>query len=302
VTSSAVPVQVITLPPETLQPTASPRSAFRITPGEVPPQWSFLTDRSSAPLAKEGRTIGDYYPGNLLERPLNAEDLEYRGDLDIAPGAELALLEPWIYVTLRLAKPPAPNQSAKYGVEFDLDFDGRGDYLLWSDAPQSTEWSREGIEIFTDVNKDVGGSDPMQHDESPGDGYETLVLGGGTGIDPDTAWMRKAGDEDTFIIQYALKHTLFSMRRWFAWGVLADGGLQDPSRMDYNDQFTPEEAGSPVITDKLYPLGVFDLFDNSCRSLIGSPPRSGVPGLCPLVRPTSTEEPTEIPATPEPTP
>ena len=122
------------------------------------------------------------------------------------------------------------------------------------------------------------------------------------GIDPDTAWMRRAEDADTFIIHYALKHTLFSMRRWFAWGVLADGGLQDPSRMDYNDQFTPEEAGSPVITDKLYPLGDFDLFDHTCRSLIGSPPYSGVPGLCPLVRPTSTEEHTEIPATPVPTP
>jgi hypothetical protein len=286
------PAVVTPRPTASRQLTETPTPAYRITPGAPPPHLSFLTDRSSAPLASEGRAIGDYFAGNLFERPFTADDLEYRGYIDIAPGAELSLEPPWVYFTIYLEEVPPDRPDVVYAIEFDMEFDGRGDYLLLTTSPVPAEWSRDGVEMYIDTNDDVGGEVPMSHDLKPGNGYETRIFGENVGADPDAAWARLILSDESPGVQFALKGSILGSWRNFAWNAWADEGVKDPAMMDYNDHYSPEQAGSPVITDPNYPIGKLALIDNTCRSIVSYIPSGSVPGLCPLARPTATLGPT----------
>ena len=281
----------------TLTPSPTPRTAFRITPAEPLGDASFMTDRSSAALAEEKRTIGDYFEGNLFERPMAKNSLRYRPHLDIYPGAELSLDPPWIYFTIHLVNSPYSWIESHYGIEIDQDFDGRGDLLIVSSFPESLEWTRENVYIYVDSNDDVGGSDPMQSDEEPGDGYDTLIFGEVTGLDPDIAWLRRHPRDETSL-QFAIKQSLLDRGWHFAWGAWAIGGELHPDQFDFNDIYTLEEAGSPLGHSKYYPPLAFVEIDNTCRSIAGAAPSGPIPGLCPMARPTAlpTPVPTNTPA------
>ena len=71
----------------------------------------------------------------------------------------------------------------QYGVELDLDRDGRGEWLIRVAAPGSTDWSRQGVQAWTETNGDVGGVAIMTADSKPrgGDGYDELVFDEGKG-------------------------------------------------------------------------------------------------------------------------
>ena len=300
-----VPLQSTTTPPivaagPSLTPSPSPTSlsASRITPGEPFGPASFMTDPSSAALADEKRTIGDNFIGNLYERPLSAGSLAYKPYIDINPGAELSLDPPWIYFTINLVKAPYSWQDAHYGVEIDQDFDGRGDLLITSTFPPSTSWSREGVYIYTDTNDDVGGEVPIQSDDRPGNGYETMIFGEITGLDPDTAWVRRHPREESSL-QFAVMASLLTRGWHFSWGAWVVGGPLHPENFDYNDLYTIDEAGSPLGYSYYYPpLGLVEI-DNTCRSIAGGAPSGTIPGLCPMARPTSIATPLPS-ATPAP--
>ncbi len=295
---TATPPIIAADPSLTPSPSPTPLSAFRLTPREPFGPASFMTDPSSAALADEKRTIGDYFEGNLFERPHSSRALTYKPYVDINPGAEISLDPPWIYFTIDLVGAPYSWQEVYYGVEIDQNFDGRGDLLIASAFPSSTIWSREGVDIYTDTNGDVGGEVPILSDDRPGDGYDTLIFGEVTGLDPDTAWVRQRPGENSSL-QFAVKQSLLNRGWHFAWGAWAIGGPLHPEYFDYNDLYTIEEAGSPLGYSRHYPtLGLVEI-DNTCRSIAGGAPSGAIPGLCPMARPTAIATPLPS-ATPAP--
>ncbi|MEJ2563055.1 MAG: hypothetical protein P8Z42_10220 [Anaerolineales bacterium] len=181
-------LEVVT-PQATFTPTSTPtidivHIDFPSQPGAYT---SKLSDRSTAPLAEKQRSIGDSFDRNIFERPFDAQNMEYQPWIDIAPGAELSLDPPWVYVSIYLEGAPPSDAQAVYAVELDLNVDGRGDWLITASTPLSEEWSTKGVRAYIDSNGDVGGETPAQAEDPPyqGDGYETLLFDEGSGIDPD---------------------------------------------------------------------------------------------------------------------
>jgi hypothetical protein len=276
----------------TLEQTLTPTSLHWFKPEEPPPHTSSMSDRSSALLADQNRTIGDHFYYNLYERPLTAGDMEYTAYLDIAPGAELSLAPPWIYVSISLVEKPPVNADATYAVELDLNVDGRGDWLITAASPPSSAWTTDGVRAYLDTNGDVGGKTPFLADPQPptGDGFDTLIFDQGAGSNQDTAWVRISPDEDP-AVQFAIRHELIGQDKTFIWGVWAEGDVANPAWFDYNDHFTISQAGSPYINSRHYPLEGLSLVDNTCHWIQGIAPRKGMPGLCGYIPPVTSVAP-----------
>jgi hypothetical protein len=283
-----------TVPPSTdaaVAPTETPliptptvtHVTFPANPGGVT---SFMTDRSSAALAGERRSIADNFDVNLLERPFTSQVMDYRGYLDLNRG-ELSIGAPWIYVTLFLEQAPPPGTLAFYGVEVDIDVDGRGDYLITGAAPASTDWTTNGVRVLRDTNNDVGGARPMSADPpAGGTGYDELIFDQGQGPDPDAAWIRLAPASSSQV-QIAFKYSVIGSPDEWTWGIWADEGVNKPEWFDYNDHFTAADAGSPTSGSSLYPIKALAAVDNSCRWAVGFTPDGDEPGIC-YIPPTPT--------------
>ena len=69
----------------------------------------------------------------------------------------------YIYSDIFLLDNPslAPDGEYGFGIELDVNLDGRGEYLVWTKLPKSTEWSVEGVRVLKDTNKSVGAIKPM---------------------------------------------------------------------------------------------------------------------------------------------
>ncbi len=158
-TEAVAPTEVPAVPTPTVV-----HVAFPAGPGGTD---SFMTDRSSAALAGERRAIADNFDTLQIERPFTANVMDYEGYLDITRG-ELSVGSPWIYVTIFLEGTPPAGSTAVYGVEVDIDIDGRGDYLIVGVAPASTEWTTNGVRILRDTNNDVGATHPIKADPPSG--------------------------------------------------------------------------------------------------------------------------------------
>jgi len=250
---------------------------------------SYMTDRSSAALASERRAIADNLDTLQVERPFTANVMDYEGYLDITRG-ELSLGAPWIYVTIFLEGTPPAGSTAVYGVEVDLDIDGRGDYLIVGLAPSGSEWTTNGVRILRDTNNDVGAANPIKADPpSGGNGYDELVFDQGQGTDPDAAWIRLDPGSGTKV-QVAFKSAAIGSPDDWTWGVWADEGVNKPEWFDYNDHFTAAEAGSPTSGSSNYPVKAVAAVDNSCRWAVGFTPDGTEPGIC-AVPPTPTPVP-----------
>jgi len=276
------PLEIVT-PQATFTPTSTPtidivHIDFPSQPGAFT---SKLSDRSTAPLAEKQRAIGDSFNRNIFERPFDAQNMEYQPYIDIAPGAELSLDPPWVYVSIFLEDAPPSDAQAVYAVELDLNVDGRGDWLITASTPLNEEWSTKGVRAYLDSNGDVGGETPAQAEDPPylGDGYETLLFDEGSGIDPDAVFSRILSEPVT-TVQFALNHSIIANDRTFMWGVWAFGGSIQPERFEYNDTLTLEEAGSPASPDRYYPLKELSSVDSTCRWVQGIVPRKGMPSSC----------------------
>ena len=211
-------------------------------------------------------------------------------EFELSESAEISKNGPFIYVSIRLEQGPDADSEALYGVELDLDVDGRGDWLILAAAPASGDWTVEGVQACRDANEDIGASTPMRSDEPNQSltGYEDCVFNSGQGISPDEAWVRLAPN-DPNLVEIAFLHSLIDEDPQFMWGVWADAGQQAPGQFDYHDQFTLEEAGSAEASSEYYPLKELAQVDNSCRWTYGFSPSGSEPGICTL------------PATPVPT-
>jgi hypothetical protein len=244
---------------------------------------SQILDQDSSTYANSRQVAGgDNFDTGEFERPFNAGSMDqYFPDLDITQ-AGLWRSGNWIYVTISLAGTPRGSLiSGSYGVEIDVDADGRGDFLVIASQP-GLMWSVEGVSIWRDANRDVGGSLAVRADGShTGDGFEQQLFDSGKGYDTDAAWAR-VNPNDFSSIQIAFKKAVIDNDRAFLWSAWAQDKLQ-PSLFDYNDHFTLAEAGSPLPSQtNAYPLNKLAKVDNTCRWAVGFTPTGAEPGLCPL--------------------
>jgi hypothetical protein len=238
-------------------------------------------DVTSVDTAAEKRApYGDSYQINLFERPF-LQDMTYVADLDIA-SYNLGKDAKFYYVSIELVGTNPNNPlGINYAVELDTEADGFGDFVIVAHPPYSSEWTAVNVQVAQDTNHDTGGLSAEKSDAPlPGDGYDTLIFDGATGLgdDPDLAWVRvNAGDKAT--VQFAFKIALAENR--FMLGVLADAGPKDITQLDYADRFTFEQAGSPVTGVKYYPLGSLFGVDNVCREAYGFTGTGEEPQRCP---------------------
>jgi hypothetical protein len=228
-----------------------------------------ISDVVSVDTAAEGRApYGDLYKNNLFERPFT-QDMTYVADLDIV-GYSLSYDQKFFYVSIELVGAnPNNDMGIDYAVEFDINADGFGDYIMIARPPYSVKWTTDHVQIVQDTNRDTAGLSPERSDSPlPGDGYDTIVFDGGLpdSEDPDIAWVRvNAGKKAT--VQFAFKRSFFGEQ--FMFGVLADGGIRSIEDLDYVDRYTEEQAGSPEKSEKEYPLKAVYAVDNVCREAYG---------------------------------
>lgn len=289
------PTETIPPPPEPtatqqLPPTAT-AIVHKLFPAEPGALGYWIYDRENESTAGEKRAGGsDAFFSNLFERPFTSQEMAYRPDVDII-RADLTLDTNFIYIliTLQGANPATGTLSAVYAVELDTDLDGRGDFTFWAFPPFTTQWDTLGVRGYTDTNNDVGGKVPLNADTPPytGDSYDKLIFSVEIPGDPDLAWAR-ISPANPAQIQIAFKKSAINSAT-FLWGVIADDGWKAPDKLDYNDQLTLAEAGSPLISLAEYPLKNLALVDNTCRIAQGFTPTGSEPGICLIPTPTPTE-------------
>lgn len=137
-----------------------------LRPGEPPTTFlSEVTDRNTSSMASQRRALGENFSLNLYERPFNANTMDkYFPDLDII-RARVSRDSQWFFVDIKLVgQDPASGLLGVYGVELDLNVNGRGDVLLMAAKPGAA-WSTDGVRAWQDNNHDVGAAHPIQSDE-----------------------------------------------------------------------------------------------------------------------------------------
>jgi|GEM_PF-433583 len=222
---------------------------------------------------------GDDHSIDLYERPFELDNT-YRPDADIV-WTFISDEEVWYYFSTQVidVNPATKTMDTPYGIEIDVDLDGRGDFLLWATPTYSSSWTKNNIQLFTDTNNDVGNHRPLLSDApGKGDGYETLLFDDDLGSDLDTAWVRQAPLDPTYL-QVAVKKNAIADKD-FLWSAWTDFGLSNSTLFDYNDFFTIQEAGSPYAASPYYPLKALFGMDDTCRVAFGFTPVGTEPGLC----------------------
>lgn len=284
--------EVETQPTEPPTPTPTlAHSSFPTNPGAS----VWLAEASSQAYAAEGRSIADAFNILQFERPFTSQEMEYQGYLDIT-RAELSVSSPFVYVTIFLEDIPPAAVNAHYGIEVDADQDGRGDWLVYGLVPAGSDWTVMGVRVYQDSNNDVGGPVPLEADGALTslDGYDQLLFDQGYETsDPDMAWIRRDPSHNDRV-QLAFKYSVIGSAGTFLWGVWADAGPVEPAWFDYNDHYTPAQAGSPLSNSPNYPLNELASVDNTCRWSYGFSPVGDEPGIC-TVPATPTPSPTPAP-------
>jgi hypothetical protein len=266
-------------------PTITPTIAHVVVPPESVPAGFKVYDVVSKDTASEKRApYGDAYQINRLERPFK-QDMTYIEDLDLG-SYSFSQDKSWTFVSIQsVGSNPNNEIGIQYGVELDTNADGYGDYLLLAKPPFVPAWTTN-VQIYQDKNHDTSAKSAEKSDAPvTTDGYETLVFDGAAGVgeDVDLAWVRvNAGLDAT--VQFAFKKAFPS--KWYMMGVFADAGIKDNAKLDYVDRFTEADAGSPVRSNKNYPLKELFLVDNICREAIGFEATGYEPQLCPREEPT----------------
>ncbi len=296
--TATIPV-VTELPAVTLAPTAGRvlEVQHSLFPAASFTEGRPIFDVESKDTGAEKRApYGDSYAFNIFERPF-LQDMTYIPDLDIS-SFNIRRSDDWYYLSFDIIGTDPNNPlGILYGVELDQDLDGFGDFMIIAEPPFAEEWSTSGVTVYADANHDSAGDSPNKSDAPfTSDGFETLLYDGAqpNNPDPDLAWARYYGEHS---IQFAFKSSWAGEA--FMYTVITDAGLKDVTKMDYNDRFSMDEAGSPVRSSEHYPLLSLYAVDNTCRGAVGFNPRGYEPRLCSvLAPPTLTPKPTLITITP----
>lgn len=278
---SATIIPTITFTP-TPRPTEKKKITHLITPESPPGAFdSVIVDPDSSPYASSKMAAeGDHFDEGLFERPFNRQSMDqYFPDLDIV-RASLRRRGLWTYASIELqGLNNGMLPSGTYGIEIDINLDGRGDVLILAEQP-GLSWSTDHVQIWRDADRDIGGNIAVYADEGgTGDGYEQLLFDSGTGYDVDAAWALISPD-DLKSIQIAFKTSVIDNDKSYYWRAWSQQKM-NPALFDYNDHFTLEQAGSPLpAQSQAYPLGDLAEVDNTCRWGMGVIPNAEDPGIC----------------------
>lgn len=249
---------------------------------------------SSATADQKKSNGGDRFTFEQFERPFNATAMDiYYPNLDIV-DTYVYQDDLWIYGTIQVVDRSAVSVSPyRFAMQLDTEADGKGDFLVIALNPSSTDWTVQGVQVYFDSNRDVGGSAAMFTDENAagGDGFETLIFDQGKGDDPDVAWARVA-PENPNIVQLAIKRSVLNNTFIYMVNMWTGHGTLDPALFDFSDHFTHDQAGAadpayPVF----YPIKAVYEIDNSCRMAVGFQPTGNEPGLCAVLAPVAPEGP-----------
>jgi hypothetical protein len=303
---AATTTPTATIIPE--QPTSTPvESTVTIVPSEVPQEPTASPvpeivhkDLPGAPLGKVLQTVhdqvdentasqkqafgGDDFRNGKYERPFD-QKMNYLPEADLVT-VFLSREDPlWVYILFKVNKPFSGQAGGNthYMLEIDTDIDNRGDLLVVTGTPKSTEWSTESVQILTAPDLNVGGVTVVKPDETlnEGRGYFEEIFNDGKGNDPDLAWSRLSKD-DPAIVQLAFKNTLTGGEKGkFIWLPWSDAGMLDWSLFEFNDHFTFSQAGYPLKEDaQNYPIKALWGVDNTCRIPSNFTSMGYMPGLC----------------------
>ena len=301
--SSPVPAATTVLPGSPNPALPATAAAVAITSTTIPPvSFSTLTPTVSGDMPGEPggvvaatkdevfpSTTGDAFSINRYERPFQLDNT-YRPDADIA-ATFINDTGEWYYFSSEVVDihPETKLMDSPFGFEIDFDRDGRGDYLLWATPPYANNWTNTDVAVYADTNRDVGNRRPMLADAPStlkSDGYETVVVSNGVGVDPEGAWARLS-PQNPRTLQIAVKKSLINRTSFLFW-AWTDFDLGKAAAFDYNDVYTAQEAGSPYASNPNYPLKALFGMDNTCRVAYGFTPVGNEPGLCGGKTPVST--------------
>jgi len=219
---------------------------------------------------------GDEYFRNRFERPFTAVDMNYLPDLDIV-NFSINSDENFFYVKISMVGLDASTQTlnGSYGIEIDRNADGRAELLLTTRPPYSTEFTADNVAAYLDLNSNVGGGVINRPDAFGDDGFEAIIFDLNKGIypenDPDFLWVRQATDGELPAVEIAFARWMFkdNGKEAFMWSVISNANGLDPSKMNYHDHYTPEQAGAANTDDPNYPLKELSALDNTCRVPLG---------------------------------
>ncbi|MCE9646894.1 MAG: hypothetical protein K8S20_12910 [Chloroflexi bacterium] len=234
---------------------------------------------------------GDQFKVNRFERPFTSKDMKYLPYVDIK-NMVMKSDDTWFYIDIELVGLGKGNNLPKgsYGAEFDLNMDGRAEYLILAKPPFSEAWSTDGLALYFDQNGDIGGTRMYPDDTYTGNGYETVLVDSGAGPDPDVVWARYVNSSKP-IIELAVKRDLFEDTSTFMWDVLASANPVDPTKLYFNDTLTAKRAGSPRKQLKnFYPINELWGFDNTCRVPFGFQATGNEPMGCSVAQ----EDPSDV--------
>lgn len=257
-------------------------------PAEPPEPLRTLEDSVSGYYAYEKKaTQGDNFENGLYERPFTSEEMNYRPDLDITK-VDFTSDESFFYFTIHLygINPDGGGLRGAYIIEFDRTLTGRGDLLIWVANPVNN-WTTEEVEIYGDVNRDVGGVKPVFSETGfNGTGYDLFIE-----MDQEKNAFARLDPKYSNAVQIAVSIPLVGQESEFAWSVITEDWLLQPSQFDYNDGMDITTAGSPILGEN-YPLkGLYNL-DNTCRFAYEVEESENIPGLCKIgIPPSGSKKP-----------
>ncbi len=291
--------------PSSVPPTNPPLPTeiqHQTVPSNLPAtRTNHASDYDSSTTASGKRAAGgDRFTFEQFERPFDANTMDvYFPYLDILDTTSYQD-DTWIYGAILLKGRQNDQLPGVYGIQLDVDRDGKGDWMVFASNPSSTEWTTDGVQVFQDANHDVGADTAMFSDENAhSDGFETKVFDSGNGKDPDAAWVR-ISPEDPNMVQIALKRSVIGNDiKAYMLNMWTGNSLMNPGFFDLSDHFTHEQAGAadPGL-EIFYPIKSVYEIDNSCRVSVGFQPIGNEPGLCKELNP-KPDRPTPVPPPPK---
>lgn len=222
----------------------------------------------------------DNWQIDKLERPVDYLNGTYFPWLDIV-SVSMGTNQAWMFANIQLFKDAAGKlpQDLVVGVELDLNLDSRGDFLVLVKGINSKEWTTNGVQVWKDINGDVGGEKSHTPDDQKGNGYETLVFDSGKGDDVDLAWAR-IDPTNGAVIEFAFKPSLLPKNQVFAWWAWVGQGEVDPQQMEMIDYKSEASVWK---------------MDNTCGWIYNAKPSRMLSNICDFVVPTVTPLPSPTP-------
>ncbi|GAP20457.1 hypothetical protein [Leptolinea tardivitalis] len=294
-----IPINQPTEQPTTVSPTVQ---AHILLPISHTGQAQTIHDQDNKKYANQKRAYGgDEYLKGRFERPFD-RNMTYLGYLDIIKSTMIRNDPSFIFVTIQVASPldSAEENPAYYGLELDLNLDGRNRYLIQGTQPLSEDWTVDGVDVWESTSSEIPLAQSNTGIPVTGTvGFDVSLLKSGKGDDIDLAWIRKSpGLADT--IEIAFKNTLVGGEKGkFIWRPFTDGAPFEPLFYDLQTSFSLEQAGSPLIEDANYPLKAVYAVDNTCRVASGYTATGREPGICPQPVPQVEQEEPEQQQVPE---